>query len=165
MLTNNFKAILNSLFVFSKNAKVSVVGRNGNESVLTSDTSSKLRDIAGCKVYLTDSYYGGIYLGSGETPVTRSDYKIDPVKSGNVTYAVNWGLDDNGKPYTLFSIAYSNNSNKNVKISEIGYFLDVGTVNNIGPVLIDRTLLDSPVVVAPGESCGIKYKITNLFDV
>lgn len=60
---------------------------------------------------------------------------------------------------------YSNNSNQNVIISEIGYFLSVSTVKNLGPVLIDRTLLDSPVVVAPGESCGIKYKITNLFDI
>ena len=52
-----------------------------------------------------------------------------------------------------------------MKISEIGYFLSVSTVKDLGPVLIDRTLLDSPVVVAPGESCGIKYKITNLFDI
>lgn len=165
MLTNNFKAIVNGLFVFSANTKVSVVGKNGDESVLTGDTCKCLRNLANCQVYVTGIVLGGVYLGSGETPVARSDYKIDPVKLGKVTYSVNWGLDDSGKPYTLFSIAYGNNSNQNVKISEIGYFLSVSTVKDLGPVLIDRTLLDSPVVVAPGESCGIKYKITNLFDI
>lgn len=165
MLTNNFKAILNGLFVYSKNSKVSVVGKNGNKSVLTGGTSGYLSIIADADVYLSDVNYNGIYLGSGESPVTRGDYKIDLVKVGKVTSAVSFGLDDDGKPYTLFSIAYSNNSSQNVKISEIGYFLTVSTVDNIGSVLIDRTLLDSPVVVAPGESCGIKYKITNLFDV
>ena len=76
MLTNNFKAIVNGLFVFSANTKVSVVGKNGDESVLTGDTCKCLRNLANCQVYVTGIVLGGVYLGSGETPVARSVWDI-----------------------------------------------------------------------------------------
>lgn len=120
-----------------------------------------------------------LLLGQGSTPPTRNDYKIEQPILTSVTFNTEayYGTDDSGKYYWYETLLISNSgSTLPITISELGIYTTNTTFpNNINnstyfyvstPItpnnicLIERTVLDTPVVLNYLESASITYKIT-----
>lgn len=115
----------------------------------------------------------GIYLGSGSTPATADDYTLaSQITSGlnasNPSYI--YGYDENTNEITVsYVLTLSNTSSSSITINELGltdelYFGDtlggsIGAASNTYKrnVLVDRTILDSPVIIEPSGSAVIHY--------
>lgn len=121
----------------------------------------------------------GIAFGSGTTPATEDDYTIENlIRSGiSVTYAPSDGFGsyfydseaNSEDVYMTFTI--TNNGSSSISISEIcrfatfsigsDYGATVGTgSNNRSAFLIDRTVLDTPIVIEAGGSGVIRYQMS-----
>lgn len=112
----------------------------------------------------------GIYVGSGTITPTETDYTLAaPITSGlsaTVSVAGDECFDSDGNPQVKQVITLTNTSSGDITISEIGWFAKQivyssnNTVNGSGRlVMMDRTVLNSPVTIPAGESAAITYTI------
>ena len=160
MLTNNFRNWMKCWFSTQNRVPVSFTSDNGtvftpsgisvNPLFIPSATQSRTR----------------FELGSGTDAPTKADYKLaQPIASSKlqITSSLANGTDDSGKAYGLIILACSNPTDTAIRIAEVGAFAAVDSYGHY--VLLDRTLLDSPITLAPGESCAIRYRLTNQFAV
>lgn len=113
----------------------------------------------------------GFHFGSGTTAATENDYKLESDITSGLTTVLGSsmrGVDSNGKPYMSFTFTVTNSGNSNITIGEIGLVSanvfcctsSSATTAASNNVLIDRTVLDTPVTLAPNETSAIKYTIT-----
>ena len=110
----------------------------------------------------------GITVGSGTTPATEDDYKLESLNnnfSGNVTWSIS--LVD-GNPTLKFKLTLTNTSGSSQTISEIcyksrfPYTTATGTQAGGGYYfMIDRTVF-TPITFAAGETKVIYYTITSV---
>lgn len=112
--------------------------------------------------------YGGTWFGKGRTLATRNDYKLEePIESGlsierpsRTTYVEEAG----GVIRYMVSYVVTNTGAESVEIGEIGIYSDVGTYGSSTvtsyPVLAERTVLETPITLAPGESKIVNYVIS-----
>ena len=117
----------------------------------------------------TSAYYG-IRVGSGTTAPTEDDYNIQSqisfsVIDGSATL-YDYGVDSSGNPYTQILLAIKNKGSSPFTVSEICYFgnMDVKSSPNASSggnqaILVDRTVLDTPVEIPAGETAEILYTI------
>lgn len=170
MLTKTYKRLLNILITAFGN-----YSRSGYAEV---------KDVSNATKYATGSlqYYpygpsgqfatsynaSGICVGSGNTPPTEDDYRLESIItsgiSGSVSY--NFGADENDNPYIIYNVIINNTSSNEITINEIGIVQTVQCTNKKGAsstsscrCLIDRTVLDEPVTIPAGDSKAIIYKI------
>lgn len=109
----------------------------------------------------------GIFFGSGSTPPTEDDYRLDvPITTGlSIT---NSGLlfEDKGDGKYIFQANYTakNTTAEEITIREIGYFGEIGRGSGskyyYSYALFERTVLDEPIVIAPGTSKIVTYTLT-----
>lgn len=140
----------------------------------------------------TNWIYTHLLFGIGTTAVLPSDYKLsnylfaysaDNTSSTwrgdyskfTIDHTISSKLTDDGYPEVLHSILIKNSSLSNTyKITEIGKAISGSSQWSIDskilsssysdvPILIERTLLDSPLVITPGETAFLKYRIKNMF--
>lgn len=179
MLTNNFKKWLKTIIVDGRNVtnvwvktiegkQIRLYGPAGHDIGDASNDNEEVFCFADAQA---SGYFKSIYFGSGVSPVTREDYSLEYVDSSlsiqKTTFA---GKDDSGRPYCKHVLLCTNVSSVSVTIAEICYAPSMYGIDESGGihedhVLMDRTLLSSPVTLAPGESCSIDYSITNQFDI
>lgn len=177
MITNNFRKLLRTLFVppdtstgiylknvFGENFEIdcgslNYFGMSSAEVIVNSESFSKLQ------------FNPGIFLGSGSKVATGADYTLTPITAGSVVSQFNHGTDDTGYPYGEMTIVYSNTTGGPVTINEVGLVLPLKNDKSQPygksygqPVLLDRTVL-TKVIVAAGETCTIKYRLTNQFKI
>ena len=109
-----------------------------------------------------------IRIGSGTTPATINDYNLESMLSSGFTSTISkeYGLDSDNNPYVTFTIAVSNTSSSAMTIGEIGLFLGFGasstqyaTSQTSSTVMVDRTVLDSPITIPAGEAATITYTL------
>jgi hypothetical protein len=108
----------------------------------------------------------GLYmiLGSGDTPPTPDDYKLDnwiPTTELSVQNYYGTGPILESPPSYMLSIttSYKNNTNENITVKEIGIarsfllpFKSENTTNyEIRHILLVRDVLQNPVIIKPGE--------------
>lgn len=105
----------------------------------------------------------GVRIGSGSTPATLDDFALESVITTGYS-VVNQSSSsiitesDNGAVYSTYAV--TNTSTTPLKISEIGLFGTLfyeGTSKVFG--LLDRTVLDEPIVINPGETKSLTYTI------
>ena len=113
----------------------------------------------------------GIHFGSGTTAPTENDYYLQtPITSylGATIQTSVRGIDA-GKPYMEFRITVTNNSTtSNMTVAEIGLISrdiwcctsSTGTSIAMYNILVDRTLLEQPIVLSPLQTGAIRYRIT-----
>lgn len=109
----------------------------------------------------------GVFFGSGSTPPTEDDYRLDvPITTGlSIT---NSGLmsEDKGDGKYIFQAYYTvkNYTTEEITIREIGYFGEIGRGSGskyyYSYALFERTVLDEPIVIAPGTSKIVTYTLT-----
>jgi len=116
------------------------------------------------KLTSTSDNHTGVFFGSGSTAAERSDYKLEtPITSG-LTVANSSSVveenDGNGKYTFLADYRVSNTSDAEISISEIGAFCPCGKGSSeYYPIMLERTVLDEPIVIQPGKSKKITYAI------
>lgn len=115
----------------------------------------------------------GFALGSGTTPATDEDYTIESIISSGLSFSAtphsNEAYDAENDVYSVyFDLTIANTSANDITISEVCFFGNSYGMNSIGvstntsasnrnAVLVDRTVLDTPVTIPAGESKVIRY--------
>ena len=113
----------------------------------------------------------GVYFGTGSTPATVNDYRLEsPITSGlSITNPKDLAIKNEGNTYTLSSsMIVTNTTDSDINIYEMGVFTPVmqaydkapTTSQSIHYVLMERTVLSEPITVPAGESKLVTYKIT-----
>ena len=103
--------------------------------------------------------YGGILFGTGTTPPTIDDYTIsgEIITGLAATVAYDTSYDDTGRTMKA-TYTITNNNDNAVTIGEIAAFSGSGNSSGYS-ILLDRTVLDSPVTIEPGGVGQVTYTI------
>ena len=100
-------------------------------------------------------YCKGIVLGTGTTPPTYSDYRMENYNTG-LTYSnstASWSA-----PNVIITESATNNTDANIIVSELGVFgLEDGRASN-KKILLTRNVIE-PVTIKPGETKTFTVKI------
>ena len=113
-----------------------------------------------------DSLYPGIYFGSGNTPATKADYKLEsPITSGlSIVTPSSAVLQSDGDGKYIYSASFivTNTSADEIIICEIGLFTPGAgqSASTLYLTLMERTVLSEPIIIAPGERKVVTYEIT-----
>ena len=101
-------------------------------------------------------YCKGIILGTGTTPPTYSDYRMENYNTG-LTYSnstASWSA-----PNVIITESATNNTDADITVSEIGMFgMDSGSNEYYNKVLYTRNVIE-PVTIKPGETKTFTVKI------
>ena len=118
--------------------------------------------------YITAETSAGIALGSGTAAASENDYALGNMITTGLSVNVNKtnSLDASGNPQKVFSLEVTNVRSSDVTIAEIGYIQCVPAGNSDQStnasntyLLLDRTLLSSPVTIAAGGTKVITYTL------
>ena len=101
-----------------------------------------------------------IFVGSGDTPVEPSDYKLDNALDLTVLSASCIHKEDET---TIVTRTFQNNTGEDITIREVGLYVfrSVASSNtyNSYPVMVGRKVLNVPITLENGESYTFTYKI------
>ena len=110
--------------------------------------------------YVTFNAYGGILIGTGTTPPTLDDYKMESQIQSGMNASNSRGFDENGNPYTIITL--TNATDKAITVGEVGVvtsgYYNAGSSGS-KHILVDRTVLDTPLTIEPGGVGQITYTI------
>lgn len=175
MLTSNAKKLMAAAFLFPP------AGQKTDYLIPIRDTdgnryNARLSDGVWPAINY-DGYNYGIKAGSGTTAPTEDDYKLESFladivdniivfrTSGNVMITRGY---TNDTPYITFSITVTNTSANAVTISEIGMFgwaaVSIAGTASMTTVMLDRTLLDTPVTIPAGDTGLVTYTISGIWN-
>lgn len=132
-------------------------------SVVNAGYNSHMQAITGlaltAKRVVPDDSVAGILLGSGTTPPTIDDYKMESLISSGFSTTVGVSLDDNNDAVHIITV--TNTSDGDIVVGEVGYsgVAYSGAGSGMYIVLMDRTVLDSPVTIPAGGVGKITYTI------
>ena len=119
-------------------------------------------DLAATPAGVSSNYgYPTIYIGSGVSNVTISDYKLEkPIYEGLTIGSVitNDGVDSSGYPFVEKTIQLI--ANAGLTIGELGWFYPTSRNSGTNKFMIDRTVLDSPLAMKNGDVSFVKYRST-----
>lgn len=102
-------------------------------------------------------YRIGLVLGRGTSKPTESDIQLeDEITLSHVTGSMVSGTSSYVK---LISATYKNNNSETVVVNEVGVVLNDTNSNGNALALIGRIVLDTPVVMNPGDSYTFSYAI------
>jgi hypothetical protein len=108
-----------------------------------------------------DSAYNKIWcrVGTGTTAPAEDDYWLE-TQDDNLTCssAVASETDSNTKVYTF---TFNNPTEIDITITEtaLGIKLDSDSLIENASIMLDRTVLDTPITFRPGESKAITYEL------
>lgn len=107
----------------------------------------------------------GVSFGTGTTPATASDYQLENILDSTKidVYNPSTVSFSRGDTYDEYSVTFgvTNKTAEAITVSEIGltavpYYSSSGTSYY---VLVDRTVLETPVTIPAGQSKQITYTI------
>lgn len=169
MFLDNYYKILGMYFMY-RFAGVSLTLPNGtsaNAYYYNANTASHNLCLDNLQTLSTSYSSVGVIFGDGTTPPTHTDYCLSgDVVTGIVASSTRkaTGTDDAAENTVLFTI--TNNNAKAVTIGEVGY---VGYINfytgptgsgtNSDRLLLERTLLESPITIEPGGVGQVTYTL------
>lgn len=160
---NNDKTALKGVTTSQDKAVVPIKTPGGNEyysRVTCNDTSLSIMTSIG-------ESYAGIAVGSGDTPATEDDYTIESLitaLTGSVASSIYYDAT-NFRYVSRYQITLNNATESDIVVKEVAKFVNAytsttrgaTTTSNMKSIMIDRTVLDTPVTVAAGESALINY--------
>ncbi len=121
--------------------------------------------VSGATEPIPNLLYNGfvLFVGDGTTEPAETDYKLANAVELDVTGA-SCTHNANGKTYVART--FTNNTGADVTIKELGCYLFASNVRGQGStpipiVMIGRTVLDTPVTIANGDSQTFTYVIEN----
>jgi hypothetical protein len=101
-------------------------------------------------------------IGTGVTPATADDYRLESIITSGISVATPSAVtvtkeNDFVAVYATYTV--TNTGTTSLAVSEIGLFSTGRQGNEALIVLMDRTVLESPIVINPGEAKPITYTI------
>lgn len=114
----------------------------------------------------------GFAVGSGDTPATDEDYNVETLITDlalSTTPVVQSNYDSTTGKYSVYvELSLSNSTASDIVVKEIARFAAVyasselgGTLSSSNPnkrsIMVDRTVLDTPVTIPAGQSGLIRY--------
>lgn len=184
MFTNNYiNWQKHKFFVKSYNDNIKLTGPDGTQRACygaNPDASelgswmwkARCREIAATEETSNYSHDNpGVYFGTGSTPATKDDYKLEaPLTSGlTITNPSSVSLTNSGSTYiATASFILTNSTEAEINIREVGLFTPVcngvrSTPNSSGVyniLLMERTVLTEPITIPAGGSKLVTYKLT-----
>lgn len=107
--------------------------------------------------------YIGVILGNGNILPNINDYSLSGTQITNFAYNVALSLEnmEDGGRRIVGVYTITNNNSESITISEIGLtaLMYKGSGSTYWPVLIERTVLDTPVTIEPQAVGQVKYII------
>ena len=124
--------------------------------------SVNMKNVLTTDVLTTNSAMAGVIFGNGATPPTIDDYFLSGDQITGIEYTSNVSsvIDDNGVTVTgVYTI--TNNNTSDITISEVGLVgpCTTGTPYYYWRCMVERTLLDTPVVIPAGGIGQVTYTI------
>ena len=156
MLTKNFYCFL--LAVGNKGGtNFKIVDVEGKQYPLNSESYVQSQSI---KPFYSMNKSGYVLFGSGTTPPTPNDIKIESAVSVGITMpeSVSCNLTDEYMEATCTYGVQNSNSN-DITISEIALYGLATFPARSCTFMYDRTVLDTPVTIPAGQSKQITYTI------
>ena len=166
MLNNNFKKIMSVCAPFPSASGVSLKLTNGRflNGVVSVNFSGKTYSFANVKYNTAASSYSGntVVFGDSDQPATLEDYKIVGNVIPNLVASVATVKSDENIT-ARFTI--TNNNSTEITIKEVCYvasatYYSANWGSNNLSVVIDRTVLDTPVTIPAGGVGQVEYTIT-----
>lgn len=121
--------------------------------------------------YTLNKYAGGVCFGSGGDAENEEDYNlVNQITSGVSVLLVsrNSGRED-GCPTLTFTFSIVNTSLETIVVREVGYKCPMVCADTPGRnqndariVMLDRTLLETPLVILPSDSATLIYTLKTL---
>ena len=167
MLTKNFYTFMMAYMAQStiQGGCVLSDGTKGNTSANTSSNTSlwntSMKSLA-LKDAPTSSNDAGVRIGTGTTPATIDDYTLESIITSGMTVSNPSAISvtaENGFIAVYANYTVKNTGTSAVSISEIGLYTSGYFTGKVVPALMDRTVLEEPIVVNPGESKPLTYTI------
>ena len=188
MVTDNFRKLLLGPLIGHLKYIIPITTMNTNQPVwyagdtskyisLTSDYSSNGIYSAFLGAFLKSkptgsgsaNAYRGVCFGDGDTPPTPADLNIsgNAFSTYDALYNLSTGVDDSGHLYVKAHYTITNTGNEAFTIKEIGLFAapslnkgpDIAVAGSFS-ILLDRTVLDTPVTIPAGGIGQVEYTIT-----
>lgn len=173
MVTNNFIQIMKKVLLTMNNGNtgyIPVVDRGGNNRYMIFGINNTFPASVNNN-YADSATSYGIRVGSGNRAESSSDYELQSqITSGlSGSVASNCGVDNDNNPYVDFVVTLTNTSNSEITIREIGYSQQARVSTSYGStslqntmLLLDRTVLDNEVTIAPNDFAVIDYKLRTI---
>lgn len=171
MITKNFKARAATLLQMGSVSigKLSVKDIGGTTRYLSLSGSSSFPSTVTSSVAIGSSS-PGIHIGSGSTAASEDDYELESrITSGlsSSSTTQTYDVDSSGNPYLEYLFTLTNNTSSDIVVREIGYVQQFRLADTQGGsitsanryLLLDRTVLDTPVTVPANDSAAIKYTL------
>ena len=159
MLTKNFYSFMR--LVFQKAASTFTL-TDGSMSTIKSTTNSQ-PPFEIMKNWANAVSATGVSFGTGTTPATVSDYFLESILttteiSVSTPSAVSFSQFDTYEEYSV-TFGVTNKTAEAITISEVGLTAVPYSYSTASYVLVDRTILDTPITISAGQSKQITYTI------
>ena len=180
MVTQNFKNLMASMLE-SNNTVIGVTpvrdvsGRRRYATNYFSNTSNF--PYGGNWTFTLDVNGSGVCIGTGSEPPNEEDYNLQEHITGGVAMLLisrEIG-QENGCPILTYTFSIANTTQDTLIVREVGYKqpfncangpgrLSASNTDNTGNyvLLLDRTLLDTPMVILPGDVGILVYKLKTI---
>ena len=164
MLTKNFFNFVmaqTALSTVNGNAMVDYTGAAFASNFNTTSNCTGLKSIATLAASAISTSNPGVRIGNGVTPPTVDDYNLESMITSGFTCtnpsAPAISLENDGVSISA-TYGITNTGTTAMTISEIGLFGKI-TNSNITVFLLERTVLESPITINPGETKQVTYTI------
>lgn len=124
--------------------------------------------------FATTATNSGIHVGTGNTAATENDYALEsPITSGmSGVVTVNKFIDaSTNNPCVTYNMVLTNTTSSDVVVKEVGFYQQVALGASAGAtsttnrtILVDRTVLDTPVTVPANGNAAIYYTLKTSYD-
>lgn len=109
----------------------------------------------------------GVSIGTSDTPATDEDYVLgNTITSGISATCTTTKSEEDGIPCTTLNMVLSNSTNADIIVKEVGLKCTVTVANTAGGtassnrvILVDRTVLETPVTVPARGNAAVFYKL------
>lgn len=177
MVTKSFKNFLATILTANYGqgcGSVPVTDVYGMRRYATSqfmDTSQSFPYNSGGATFTLDRYRAGVSIGTGGDAEDEEDYNLQNPITGGVSMLLvsrNSGVED-GAPIITYTFSIVNTSLETIVVREVGYkqlLLCADTPGRFQAtqrvVMLDRTLLETPLVILPSDSATLIYTLKTL---
>ncbi len=165
-VTNSYQCVPGVDTSYLNRAINEVKSYMGNTFYVVPCTTTSSVSFSGSAV--TETTGSCVVVGSGDTPATEDDYCLESQLTGLTATNSNSVQYDAENFRFIQRVEYtiSNNGSTDVTIKEIGRVCSCNTAATKGATttssakcfLVDRTVLEAPVVVPAGESSIVRYE-------
>lgn len=164
MLTKNFHSCVAAKF-YRKNIRNGLVAVDGTVCDVGYHQSAHNYEKLFDYIYFLYPNAGyGVRIGKGTTPATPNDHNLESMITSGFSTSnqsnASLSVDENG--VSMFATyAITNTSAEPLVISEIGMFAEVMKTNTNATitVMLERTVLETPITISPGEAKSLTYTI------